>query len=31
MMKFKDGKSLEQVADELLRGHLIRCYATASK
>ena len=25
-LKFKDGKSMEQVADEILRSHLIRCY-----
>ena len=31
MLKFKDGKSMEQFADELLRNHLIRCYATAAK
>ena len=30
-MKFKDGKSKEQVADELLQKYLIRCYATISK
>ena len=31
MLKFKDGKSKEQVADELLKSYLIRCYATVSK
>ena len=31
MLKFKDGKSLEQAADEILRNHLIRCYSTVSK
>jgi hypothetical protein len=31
MLKFKDGKSLEQAADEVLRSYLIRCYATVSK
>ena len=31
MLKFKDDKDIEQVADELLRGHLTRCYATVSK
>ena len=31
MLKFKDDKGIEQVADELLRSHLIRCYATVSK
>ena len=30
-LKFIDGKSLEQVADEILRNHLIRCYSTISK
>ena len=30
-MKFKDEKSMAQVADELLRSHLIRCYRTVSK
>ena len=30
-MKFKDGKSIEQAADEVLRSYLIRCYATISK
>ena len=29
-MKFKDGKSMEQAADEVLRSHLMRCYATVS-
>gem|GEM_PF-6690521 len=28
MLKFNDGKSKEQVADELLKSYLIRCYAT---
>ena len=31
MLKFKDGKSKEHVADELLKSYLIRCYATVSK
>jgi hypothetical protein len=31
MLKFKDGKSKEQVADELLKSYLIRCYATVTK
>ena len=31
MLKFKDGKSLEQAADKILRNHLIRCYSTISK
>ena len=30
-MKFKDGKSKEQVLDEILRAYLLRCYATVSK
>lgn len=30
-MKFKDGKTMEQAADEMLRSYLIRCYATVSK
>jgi len=30
-LKFKDGKSIEQAADEVLRGYLIQCYATISK
>ena len=29
-LKFKDGKSMEQAADEVLRSHLMRCYATVS-
>jgi len=31
MLKFKEGKSIEQVADEVLKSYLIRCYATVSK
>ena len=31
MLKFKNGKSLEQVADEVLEAYLLRCYATVSK
>jgi hypothetical protein len=30
LLKFKNGKNKEQVADELLRSYLIRCYATVS-
>ena len=30
-MKFKDGKSVEQVRDEILGNYLSRCYATVSK
>jgi hypothetical protein len=31
MQKFNDGKSEEQVLDEVLRDYLLRCYATVSK
>ena len=31
MLKFKDGKTTEQAADEMLRSYLTRCYATVSK
>jgi hypothetical protein len=31
MLEFKDGKSMKQVADEILRSYLLRCYATVSK
>jgi len=31
MLKFKDGKTMEQALDEVLRSYLIRCYATVSK
>jgi hypothetical protein len=31
MLKFKDGKSEEQVVDEILRSYLLRCYTTVSK
>jgi hypothetical protein len=31
MLKFKDGKSEEQVVDEILRSYLLRCYATVAK
>ena len=31
MLKFKDGKSEEQVIDEILRSYLLRCYTTVSK
>ncbi len=30
-MKFKDGKTIEQAADDVLRNYLIRCYAAVSK
>lgn len=30
-MKFKDGKTIEQAADVVLRNYLIRCYAAVSK
>ena len=30
-MKFKDGKTIEQAADAVLRNYLIRCYAAVSK
>ena len=30
-MKFKDGKSMEQVVDEILEDYLLRCYATVSR
>ena len=31
MLKFKDGKTQEQVIDEILRDYLLRCFATVSK
>ncbi len=31
MLKFKDGKTEEQVVDEILRDYLLRCFATVSK
>ena len=31
MLKFKNGKSLEQAAEQILRDYLLRCYATVSK
>ena len=31
MLKYKDGKSEEQVVDEILRHYLLRCYATVAK
>ena len=31
MLKFRDGKSLEQAAEDVLRSYLIRCYATVPK
>jgi hypothetical protein len=31
MLKFKDGKTKEQVIDELLRDYLLRCFSTVSK
>jgi hypothetical protein len=31
MLNFKDGKTMEQAIDEVLRSYLIRCYATVSK
>jgi len=31
MPKFKDGKTKEQVIDEILRDYLLRCFATISK
>ncbi len=31
MGMLKDGKSMEQVSDEILRAYLLRCYATVSK
>ena len=30
-MKFKDGKTIEQAADVVLRNYLTRCYAAISK
>ena len=30
-MKFKDGKTIGQAADVVLRNYLIRCYAAVSK
>jgi hypothetical protein len=30
-LKFKDGKTIEQAADVVLRNYLIRCYADVSK
>ncbi|NOR23581.1 MAG: hypothetical protein GQ542_04180 [Desulforhopalus sp.] len=30
-MKFKEGKSMEQAADGILRSYLTRCYETVSK
>lgn len=31
VIKFKDGMSLEQAADRILRDYLLRCYRTVSK
>jgi len=31
MLKFKNGKSLKQVADEILEDYLFRCYPTVSR
>lgn len=31
VMKFKEGKSMEQVADDILRSYLLRCFMTISK
>ena len=31
MLKFKNGKSFEQAAEQVLRDYLLRCYATVSK
>lgn len=30
-MKFKAGKSMDQVVDEILEGYLLRCYTTVSR
>lgn len=30
-MKLKDGKSMEQATDDILRSYLLRCYAIISK
>ena len=31
MLKYKDGKTEEQVMDEILRDYLLRCFSTVSK
>ncbi len=31
MLKFKDGKTKEQVIDKLLRNYLLRCFTTVSR
>ena len=31
MLKFKGGKTKEQVIDEILRDYLLRCFATVSE
>lgn len=31
MVMFKDGQTLEQVADQVLKNYLLRCYDTVSK
>ena len=31
MLKFKNAKSIEQAAEQVLQDYLLRCYATVSK